>query len=269
MDAKERMRLADGTGACWLTVTDEASGAILYTATFASYYWTQVPAEQVRFHLQQAFIQWGRPNMMRFDNGSPWASSHHMPSALALWLVGIDVMPVFGRPGQSTDNSVVERSHRTLNQWVEVPTCQSLMDLDERLKRVSCLQREKYPYLGGKTRQTVYPDLYTNPRVYCLENDQQAWQIERVYAYLARATLYRRVEEQGIITIFSRSYGLGREHKRLTVRVQFDVQTQEWVVYGERSEVLKRFPPQDLTYEVITSMTLAHRKKRQKPNAVI
>jgi hypothetical protein len=34
VDAKERMRLADGSSACWLVVTDEASGAILGTQSF-------------------------------------------------------------------------------------------------------------------------------------------------------------------------------------------------------------------------------------------
>jgi len=34
VDAKERMRLADGSSACWLVATDEASGAILGTQSF-------------------------------------------------------------------------------------------------------------------------------------------------------------------------------------------------------------------------------------------
>ena len=34
MDAKERMRLADGSSASWLTITDEASGAILSATLF-------------------------------------------------------------------------------------------------------------------------------------------------------------------------------------------------------------------------------------------
>jgi hypothetical protein len=34
MDAKERMELADGSPASWLTVTDEASGAVLGTVLF-------------------------------------------------------------------------------------------------------------------------------------------------------------------------------------------------------------------------------------------
>lgn len=34
MDAKEKMRVADGSGASWLTITDEASGAILDAQVF-------------------------------------------------------------------------------------------------------------------------------------------------------------------------------------------------------------------------------------------
>ena len=35
VDAKERLRLADGSWASWLVVTDEASGAILYAEAFS------------------------------------------------------------------------------------------------------------------------------------------------------------------------------------------------------------------------------------------
>jgi hypothetical protein len=48
VDAKEQIRLADGTWGSWLVVSDEASGAILSTAVRA----TAVPA-----HLQQTFEQ--------------------------------------------------------------------------------------------------------------------------------------------------------------------------------------------------------------------
>jgi hypothetical protein len=34
MDARERMRLGDGSSASWLTITDEASGAILSVTLF-------------------------------------------------------------------------------------------------------------------------------------------------------------------------------------------------------------------------------------------
>ena len=35
VDAKEQMKLSDGSDACWLTVTDEASGSILNCETFS------------------------------------------------------------------------------------------------------------------------------------------------------------------------------------------------------------------------------------------
>ena len=70
------MRLGDGTWASWLAMSDEASGAILYTVAFPTRYWTQVEATEIRAHLQHAFGDWGLPQ--------PCASTMADPGARAV-----------------------------------------------------------------------------------------------------------------------------------------------------------------------------------------
>ena len=65
VDAKERFRLADGTGSSVLTVTDEASGALLGALPFPLYHWSQVPATAVQQALREQFEQWGLPARIR------------------------------------------------------------------------------------------------------------------------------------------------------------------------------------------------------------
>lgn len=198
---------------------------------------------------------------MRFDNGLPWGTAAKVPSALALWLVGLGIKPVFGRPRQSTDNAVVERSHGILTGWVEPPTCPGLADLQQRLAQFSRIQREQYPACQGQARLQAYPGLLTNARHYQASADAQRWSEQAVFDYLATFRFQRKVELNGRITLLSREYYLGRAYKRRMVAVTMDAETHTWIVSDDYGEVLRRFAPKDLTYATISSMTLAYRRR--------
>jgi len=198
---------------------------------------------------------------MRFDNGVPWGTTTKVPSALALWLVGLDIQPVWGRPRQSTDNAVVERSHGTLNGWVEPEHSPHFEALQNKLQHFVWIQRERYPACEGKTRLEAYPNLLTNDRHYDPQQEAQIWSLQAVYDYLATFRFHRKVEVNGRITLLNREYSLGRSFRRQTLAVQMDAHTHQWIVYDEYGTQFQRFPPKDLTYDVIISMTLGYRSR--------
>lgn len=199
--------------------------------------------------------------MMRFDNGTPWGTSSPVPSALALWLVGLGIEPVLGRPKRSTDNAVVERSHGVLNGWVEPQQCADFEDLHNTLQHFVAFQRERYPYHQGRSRLQTHPELMHQPRPYLSTQDAQMWSLQKVLDYLASFRFQRKVEVNGRITLLNREYFLGRAFKRQTVAVQMDAQTQQWVIYDEYGQEIARHDPKDLTYETIFDMTLAYRRR--------
>src|SRR5260370_700151 len=51
--------------------------------------WLKVPPADVQAELRRAFARWGRPAMLRVDNGGPWGSAGDWPPELALWLIGL------------------------------------------------------------------------------------------------------------------------------------------------------------------------------------
>src|SRR5687768_2785006 len=106
--------------------------------------WTQIDPQQVRQSLQRTMTRWGKPNRMRMDNGMPWGTLSPLPSGLGLWLVGIGVTPIYGRPARSTDNALVERDHGVLAQWVELDHCLDFQDCRRRLNWAVKTQRERY-----------------------------------------------------------------------------------------------------------------------------
>lgn len=199
--------------------------------------------------------------MMRFDNGHPWGTSTPIPSALALWLVGLGIQPVFGRPRQSTDNAVVERGHGVLNGWVAPAQCADFDHLCLALDRFATLQRDRYPLADGRSRLERYPDLVVCPRPYVPADDAQLWSSDRMFDYLATFRFQRKVETNGRITLLNREYSVGRTYRRRTLAVQLDPATHEWVVYEDDGHEIRRFVPKGLDYTTISQMTLAYRHR--------
>ena len=52
---------------------------------------SEVPTTAIRDALRQAFRRWGMPECLRVDNGNPWGNWNDLPTAFALWVVGLGV----------------------------------------------------------------------------------------------------------------------------------------------------------------------------------
>ena len=204
---------------------------------------------------------WGRPMKLRVDNGSPWGTQQTLPSALALWLVGLGVTPIYGRPARSTDNAIVERSHGVLAQWVEPSRCVDAAMFQQRLDWASHTQRERYRSPDGYTRRDAFPDLYLNPRTYHPDDERQLWHLQRVADYLADFRFVRKVEKKGQIMLFANTYGVGQGYARQFVEVSLDPLTHEWCVRDEYGTELQRHPAQELSYDLISQLQLAKRRR--------
>lgn len=228
-------------------------------------------AKAVQESLKSAFERWGRPQAMRFDNGRPWANPQsRVPSGLALWLKGLGVGLLFGRPRQCTDNGVVERVHGVLNAWVEPQTCRDREELARRLETFSRIQREAYLACeGGKrTRQQAYPSLWRVERPYRREDDQGLWQVSEVLAYVASFQFSRRVEKNGRIGVMTHEYPLGKAYAGEKVTVQLDPRACQWQIKNRHGEVLKVFPAQQFDYDTIAAMQMTYKHFKTKPTGV-
>ena len=202
---------------------------------------------------------------MRFDNGKPWKHpSHAVPTALALWLVGLGIHPIFGRPRQSTDNAVVERSHGVLDSWVETPTCAHINQLVHRLNYFATIQRERYPVKENASRLSSFPDLLLNSRTYGSQPELDQWCLDRVLEYVATYTFSRTVEKNGRITLMTYEYSLGRAYRSQQVSARLDIQQQQWIIKDRSGELITTFPALQLNYDTIESLRLTREHFRAK-----
>jgi len=221
----------------------------------------KVEAKAVQATLQSAFEAWGLPDAIRFDNGRPWGNPvHRVPTSLALWLVGLGIGVIYGRPRQSTDNAVVERSHGVFEGWVEPETCEDVIDLQQRLNYFADLQRTRYPRFEGHSRVEAYPQLLHPRRLYQREWDEAVWQQQRIYDYLAQFRWTRQVEKNGRITLLTHEYWVGRDFAQQKVTAWFDPHHIQWVLEDRHGEIVKRVAATQFTYLTIATLSFKYRK---------
>lgn len=201
------------------------------------------------------------PRQLRVDNGQPWGTSAGIPTALALWLVGLGIEVIYIRPCRSTDNGVVERDHGVLADWVELKRCATCQQATEHLNWGIDVQRNRYPVHHQQARTILYPSLFTNPRTYDPAAADTSWQIDRVYAYLADYVFERRVGKTGQISLFSSTYHVGAVYRSQTVYVQLDAHHAAWIIRDEQGRELKRHPTQEINRDTIESFTLSKRSR--------
>lgn len=220
-----------------------------------------MPPLLVKASIQQAFETWGLPLALRVDNGAPWGTSKVVPSALALWLSGLGIHVIYGRPACSTDNAIVERDHGVLVRWAEPERQPHFAALQERLEWAADTQRERYRSPQHLTRAEAYPALYTNPRTYQRQRDAQLWDKQRAACFLSSYTFQRKVEKNGRISLMANTYSVGQAFARRIVTIQLDVQTHEWVISDEYGIEIRRHLSKELDYALISNLQLAKRHK--------
>jgi len=206
--------------------------------------------------------QWGRPERIRMDNGTPWGTQSNLPSAFGLWLVGLGIEPIYGRKRRSTDNAVVERSHGVLAQWAEPEACADFAACQQHLAWAVNTQRERYCLKDGQTRLQKHPALLSQPRPYDPQQDAALWSLDRVRHYLSNFHFQRKVERNGRITLFANTYSVGRPYARQYLTIQLDPQTDEWVMRDEYGKDIRRHPAKELSYEIISQLQLAKRRRK-------
>jgi hypothetical protein len=262
MDAVEQIRLSQGPRVSWLRITDEFTGAILYTKVFPIGRWSQVGASAVQVEMRKAFVRWGRPQRMRLDNGAPWGSKGDLPTPLALWILGLNVALTWNPPRQPKKNAVVERSQGVSRQWVEPQTCANADELQDRLDRMDRIQRDKYPSVEN-SRTRKFPDLTHSGRVYTKAWESRHWSLNLVLECLAEYAVPRRVDQKGDVWLYDRSHYIGKTWIGQVIYVTVDPQTREWLYQDQHGGVIRRETDEDLTRERISNMQVG--KTRHRP----
>ena len=225
--------------------------------TFFPSVFNQVPATTVQSRLRDSFCRWGLPEAFGLDCGHPWGIWNDLPTAFALWLVGLGIALHFCPVGQKQLQGVVEKSQDTGQRWAEPGRCHSVAELQARLDEMDRIQREEYPSLQGHSRLAVFPQLRQPLRCYSVAWEEGNWDLRRAQEYLAGHTALRRANVRGQVSIYNRRYSVGVGHRHQLVRVYSEVDTGEWVFLSEAGAVLRRLQATEITRARIMSLDVS------------
>ena len=169
VDYKGQFRLGDGSYCYPLTVTDSASRYLLGCVALTSTRYA--PARQA---FERLFAEYGVPEKIRSDNGSPFASTGVARlSRLSVYWMTLGIDPHRIRPGKPQDNGRHERMHRTLKAETTRPPATTRPGQQRRFNRFRREYNEVRPHegLGMQCPADVYepstaaamPRLYVYP----------------------------------------------------------------------------------------------------------
>jgi hypothetical protein len=214
----------------------------------------------VREQLRLAFAAWGLPGRLRVDNGTPWGSTGDYPTALSLWLIGLGIAMHWNNPRRPQENGVVERSQRTSNGWCEPWTCATPAELQARLVAMDRLHREAYPYRKRLSRMDFYPGLKHSGRPYDRDSEAGLWIWSRVAEHLTTYTPVRRVDQAGLVSLYSHGHYVGKIHSGKDVYVMYDPHLNEWVFADREGRQLRRVAAVELSQERVMNLDVTHRR---------
>jgi hypothetical protein len=214
----------------------------------------------VRAEFRRVFARWGRPGMVRVDNGGPWGSAGDLPPDLALWLIGLGVTVHRNDPHAPQQNGVVERSQGTGRRWAEPDQCDTPAELRRRLRAMDAVQRDAYPSVGGRPRTAAFPGLRHSGRAYTRAWEARHWAHRRVLDHLAGYAVVRRVDQNGDAWVYHRPHYVGTVHRGQPVYAMVDPVRVQWVFTDLRGRQLRVQPADELTAPRIRALTVANRR---------
>ena len=169
---------------------------------------------------EQAFWDFGLPQAIRTDNGTPFASPNALfgLSKLAVWWLRLGIKIQRIKPGRPQQNARHERLHLTLKAEATRPASFNFLQQQERFEHFTEVYNHQRPHqaLGG-----AYPaDVYTpSPRVYEPPPEPE-------YPYHDRSV---RVTRCGRICIGKRKINLSQVFAGQTVGIR-EVEDGIWLV---------------------------------------
>lgn len=211
-----------------------------------------------------AFARWGLPDAVRVDNGYPWGSPRDLPTELALWLIGLGVAVLWNPPARPRKNPKVERCHGVSDAWAEPGACADAAELAAHLDWVGRVQCSEYPAIGGASRVEAYPGLLVARRAYQGSREAESWDLGRVDRWLSLRAWARRVDRNGVVSIYGHRRFVGRAYCGQDLLVRYDGSARQWVVGDRTGEIAWRFDARELSREAILGLTVS-RKRRPRP----
>lgn len=141
-DFKGHFRTGDGSRCNPLTVSDHSSRYLL-----CCHHVDRMSYELVKMRLERVFCEYGMPEVIRTDNGSPFSSRGLGGlSRLSYWWIRLGIYPERIEPGHPEQNGRHERIHKTLKDYTARPPASSITQQQKRFSKFCDEYNEHRPH---------------------------------------------------------------------------------------------------------------------------
>ena len=206
---------------------------------------------QMAFRL--AASEWGLPDRLFVDRDSVFydnGSKSPFPTRFHLWLQALGVDLIIGPAHRPQKRSITERSHQTWDgQVLKGQRFAVWEQLRWALEQRREFMNEHLPCasLDGRPPLVVYPQARTPRRVYRPEWEAELMNLDRVYAYLAEGTWFRKGSNVGAFCLGNRRYILGKHWIGKDAEITFDPSDQHLVFRSPEVNEPERLPIKGIT----------------------
>jgi len=250
MDFKEWMAVESVGYIDVLNIRDEATpvkiGSYVYPARKST-------GRDIQEALREAFSRWGLCDRLQTDRDKRLVSNHHdypFPTVVVLWLAGLGI--VHDIAPSAPDNGCVECFNGTwYDRVLAGRDFETMQEIQQTSDDELYWMNHKLPSRGrachGQPPLEAYPEAETPRRPFSPEREFELFSMRRVYDYLSHQFWWRRVSENGQVTLGGQRYGVGVDYRNEDIRIDFDADTVRFVARTADGKVVKRFPPKQLT----------------------
>jgi len=205
--------------------------------------------------LRLAFVDWGLPQALQVDHEGIFfdnKTKSPFPTLLHLWLVALGVTLHFGRYGRPTDQGMTERSHQLwTGQVIQGATFADWQVLYDALYQRRDFLNSVLPCasLDNQPPLVAFPQARHSGRPYRLEWEADLLDLKSVDSYLGRGRWFRRVANNGTISLGGTVYYVGVHWKQQQIEVTFDQETRQFHGFDAAGKLLKSFPLRGISIE--------------------
>ncbi len=141
-DFKGHFRTGDGSRCNPLTISDRASRYLLCCQHVRT-----MEYEDARMQFERIFREYGLPEVIRTDNGIPFASTGIGGlSRLSYWWIRLGICPERIEPGHPEQNGSHERMHKTLKDYTARPPAVTIVRQQRRFDEFRTEYNEYRPH---------------------------------------------------------------------------------------------------------------------------
>ena len=138
-DFKGHFKTGDGNRCNPLTISDHASRYLLCCRHL-----DRMSYELVKMRFERVFHEYGLPEVIRTDNGTPFSSRGlGWLSRLSYWWIRLGIHPERIEPGHPEQNGRHERMHKTLKDHTAKPPAKTLAQQQRRFNEF-CVEYNEY-----------------------------------------------------------------------------------------------------------------------------